>query len=123
MSELHQKFDALPYKKRSNLKVGDSVKVCAVVDGIEKIGGERFWVAIMEVEGETGRYKGRVDNILENSSSHGLYYKDLIFFEDRHIYEVVTLAESEEIYRKAREEIAQPSFKNVTPKPSDENQI
>jgi hypothetical protein len=120
MSEQHEKFDAPPHKARFNLKVGDSVKVCAVFDEVEKISGERFWVIITSVKAE-GRYQGMVNNQLVHSALHGLAYRDFIVFEDRHIYDVVPLAKAAEMNRQAQEEKAQPGFKNESLKAYDEN--
>jgi len=121
MSELHSKFDALPYKKRFNLEVGDSAKVCAVFGKGGRVTGERFWVIITAVEPGTGRYQGVVDNHLVNSDSHGLCFRDLISFEPRHIYDAVLKSEAAEMNRKARAEMAAPEFKNVTLKATGEN--
>jgi hypothetical protein len=122
MSELHQQFDALPNKKRFNLEAGDSAKVCAVFGEGDGITGERFWVVITEVDKETRRYQGIVNNCLSYSTSHGLYFRDLISFEPKHIYDVVLRSEAAEMNRKAREEMSKPGFKNETLKAHDENQ-
>ena len=121
MSELHQKFDAIPHKKRFNLKVGDSAKVCVVFGKGEGITGERLWVIITAAEAKTGRCQGIVNNCLAHSALHGLYFRDLISFEHRHIYDVVLQSEAADMNRKAREEMAEPGFKNETLKAFDEN--
>jgi len=123
MSELHQRFEALPHTRRCQLKVGDSAKICAVFGESEGITGERFWVIITAVEAETGRYQGMVNNCLIHSASHGLYFRDLVAFEHRHIYDVVLQAEAAAMNRQAREEKAMPGFKNETLKAYDDNQL
>lgn len=123
LSELHQTFDALPHGKRSNLEVGDTAKVCAVCREGERITGERFWVVITAVDKETGRYQGFIDNCLVHSASHGLYFRDLILFEPKHIYDVVLRSEAAEMNRQRREEMAKPGFTSISLKPVDRNDI
>lgn len=122
MSESHQKFDALPRERRSNLEVGDSAKICAVFGKGEDITGERFWVIITAVEAKAGRYQGMINNYLSHSVAHGLYFRDIISFEPKHIYDVVLKSEAAEMNRRRREEMAKPGFKNESLKPSGENQ-
>lgn len=122
MSELHLKFDAIPHKRRSDLEVGDSAKICAVFGKGEDITGERFWVIITAVEAKTGRYQGMINNCPSHSASHGLYFRDVISFEPKHIYDVVLKSEAAEMNRKRREEIAKSGFENESLKPSGENQ-
>jgi len=122
MSEKHAKFDSLPYQRRANLEVGDSAKVCAVFNKGVDVGGERFWVVVIAVDAEKGCYQGFVNNVLSHSDAHGLYFRDVICFEPRHIYDVVLTSEADEMNRKAREEMSKPGFENETLKPYDENQ-
>lgn len=52
------------------------VKVCA--------GRERFWAIIQKIEGD--KITAIIDNILVCSDLHGLYFRDEIEFEKRHVY-------------------------------------
>jgi hypothetical protein len=61
-----------------SLKAGMLAKLCT--------GGERFWVIVIEVEGD--KIRGVVDNELVRTETHGLKLNDLIEFEFRHIYDI-----------------------------------
>ena len=120
MSELNQKFEALSHERRFYLAIGDSAKVCAVFGEVDGISGERFWVGITAAD--AGCYQGTVDNELTHSASHGLHFGDLISFDHKHVYEVVLQSELEKLRPIVHEEIMKPGFRNVTARPSDENQ-
>jgi hypothetical protein len=107
LSELNPEF-TLSHKKRYNLAVGDSAKVCAILGHGEGLAGERFWVVITAVDAVTGRYQGIINNCLIHSASHGLNFKDVISFEPKHIFDVVLQTEAAEMNRKRREELATP---------------
>lgn len=121
MSELNGGFDALSHARRYHLGIGDHAKVCVDLGEEAGVTGERFWVTI--VRAEAGCYLGVVDNELDHSGSHGLFFGDLIPFDYRHIYDVVLQSEFAGLKREVREEMAKPGFKNVTLKPSEENQF
>jgi hypothetical protein len=79
MHRLHPSTFQVPSPKELEaLKAGDYVKVCA--------GRERFWVQITSRSGI--HLYGNINNDLIFSSEHGLFDKDYVGFEERHVYAI-----------------------------------
>ena len=72
-------FDVPSQDELDNLKIDDSVKVCANH-------AERFWVTITEINGE--KITGLIDNDLLYTNTHGLKFQDIITFFKCHIYDI-----------------------------------
>jgi hypothetical protein len=72
-------FRALSQESLAALRPGAFVKVAT--------GGERFWVRLTQVQGDTLR--GVIDNVLQNTVRHGLHMGDEVAFETRHVYQVI----------------------------------
>jgi hypothetical protein len=73
--------------QKQALQIGESVQIG--VEGLQHsrpIAGERFWVRLTSVEGDT--YSGTVRNDLAFSEEHGVKHGDLLTFEARHILDV-----------------------------------
>lgn len=81
--EMHRTYPDTFYapsaEELAAIKVGDSVKVCAW--------DERFWVEVTGVFTHTIR--GRVDNDLICTESHGLMFGDLISFHRNNVYNIL----------------------------------
>lgn len=79
MARLHpDTFEAPLLEELNTIKTGSMVKVCT--------GGERFWVAVVSVDGQ--RITGEVNNNLICTQDHGLDCGNMITFEARHVYSI-----------------------------------
>lgn len=81
MAALHPATFSRPGKsKLDEITMGALVKVAVESEPY----GERFWVEVMERNGDT--FVGLIDNNLLYTASHGLRCDDLIRFHADHIY-------------------------------------
>ncbi len=82
MAVMHPKtFEAPDKDSLDGLNDGDYVKVCAVK------GAERFWTKIIAIEGD--KIAAEIDNDLVHTHWHGLKCGDLIYFQKKHIYQIL----------------------------------
>lgn len=81
MERLHPAtFEAPTADELDELRPGMHAKVCTAGEG-----GERFWVKIDTIEGNT--LTGKVDNDLVRTHAHGWKHNDVVTFERRHVYQ------------------------------------
>ncbi len=101
MKRIHpDTFDVPDQNDLRELKIGDSVKVCAF--------RERFWAEITAIEGY--KITARVDNIL---LTNVIKYNETIEFESRHIYDILKKGQFQKKDQKANEKMKQRINKKV----------
>lgn len=83
MSVVHNNFEAPTLQDLAEIKVGNTVKVCA---NNPHTSSERFWAEITSVDGEN--IEARVDNDLVHADELGFGFDDTIKFEKKHIYSI-----------------------------------
>lgn len=79
----------------NRLRAGDFAKISMQFESPEKLKGERFWVHIMNRDGD--RFTGTVNNALRCTEYHGVNNGDEIKFETRHVLECLVSANDPEI--------------------------
>lgn len=79
-------FYTLTSDELSKISPGDHVKVCLEN---HKQDGERFWVLVSSVVGES--IEGTVVNRLLGANLFGVDYNDTVRFQKRHIYDRIPL--------------------------------
>ncbi|QIH33474.1 hypothetical protein [Sphingobacterium sp. DR205] len=101
MKQMHpDTFEVPDQNDLRELKVGDTVKVCAFK--------ERFWAEITAIEGD--KITATVENVLLTKF---LKYKDWIEFETRHIYDIIKKDQFQKMDQKAIEEMKQRVTKKI----------
>jgi len=89
-------FEIPPYEERNTLEIGDWAKLRFLFFAIEingtPINGERMWVEVVVQQGDF--YKG----VLINSPVflEALQYGDVVWFEPRHVIDIVREWEQED---------------------------
>jgi hypothetical protein len=89
--ELHrlypETFEVPTAKQLVGIEAGSYVKVSVEFpENVEGMDGERFWVEVLEREGN--RLRGRVGNELVATADHGLNLGDQIAFSIENVYEI-----------------------------------